>query len=60
MYLVRHGRYHIENKDQDEQRLTTEGRQQLTETGKYLAHIYQTQHNGIQPEYIVSSVCLVA
>jgi len=56
LYLIRHGRYDIEKKDQDEQRLTQKGREQLIETGKYLANIYKNQHNSIQPEYIISSV----
>ena len=56
IYLVRHGRYHIERPDLDEQKLTEMGRNQLTETGKYLASIYKAHHNNEPPEIIISSV----
>jgi len=45
IYLVRHGRYHIEREDLDDQKLTEMGRNQLTQTGKYLAGIYKEHHN---------------
>ena len=56
IYLVRHGRYHIERQDLDDQKLTEMGRNQLTETGKYLAGIYKEHHNNEPPEIIISSV----
>ena len=56
IYLVRHGRYHIEREDLDDQKLTEMGRNQLTETGKYLAGIYKEHHNNEPPEIIISSV----
>ena len=56
IYLVRHGRYHIEREDLDDQKLTEMGRNQLTQTGKYLAGIYKEHHNNEPPEIIISSV----
>ena len=54
--MVRHGRYHIEREDLDDQKLTEMGRNQLTQTGKYLAGIYKEHHNNEPPEIIISSV----
>ena len=59
IYLVRHGRYHIERQDLDDQKLTEMGRNQLTETGKYLAGIYKEHHNNEPPEIIISSVSFI-
>jgi len=60
IYLVRHGRYHIEREDLDDQKLTEMGRNQLTQTGKYLAGIYKEHHNNEPPEIIISSTMIRA
>jgi len=60
IYLVRHGRYHIEREDLDDQKLTEMGRNQLTQTGKYLASLYKDHHNNEPPEIIISSTMIRA
>ena len=53
LYFVRHGRYDILNKDEDQQWLTKLGREQLIETGKHLNKIYAEHHNNEPPEMII-------
>jgi len=55
LYLVRHGRYDILNPDEEEQWLTRLGKEQLIETGKHLANLYQEHHSNEAPELIISS-----
>ena len=44
------------NDNEDEQVLTRLGREQLIETGKHLARIYQEHHNNQPPELIIRYV----
>jgi len=60
LYFVRHGRYDILNKDEDQQWLTKLGREQLIETGKHLSKIYAEHHNNEPPELIISSTMVRA